>query len=328
MRLGTAFPLGPLALADALGIDTILKASQGSPRYTPAKILEAMAARGDLGEKTGRGFYEHATEEGSIVYQTILVSRDAETGIATITLNRPDRLNTLVPQLVDELERALAEVEKDESMRCLVLIGAGDRAFSAGADVTAFGDVAKSHRVWRASRRTQEVFNRVANFPRPTVAAINGYALGGGCELALACDFRVAAKRAKIGQTEITLGLIPGAGGMPRLVKLLGLARAKELVLLGPRLSADEALAIGLVTRVYENDAFGAGVREFAGKLAKGPPIAMRLAKNVLNRAADIPLDAGLEAEAMAFGHVTSTEDIFEGIQAFMGKREPKFKGE
>ena len=204
-------------------------------------------------------------------------------------------------------------------MRCLVLTGAGEKAFSAGADVTAFGDVAKSHRVWRASRRTQEVFNRLANFPRPTVAAIQGYALGGGCELALACDFRLAAKRAKIGQTEITLGLIPGAGGIPRLVKLLGLARAKELVLLGPRLSADEAL---------ENGAFAAGVREFATKLAKGPPIAMRLAKHVLNRAVDIPLDAGLEAEAMAFGNVTSTEDIFEGIQAFMEKREPKFKGE
>jgi enoyl-CoA hydratase/3-hydroxyacyl-CoA dehydrogenase len=328
MRLGTAFPLGPLALADALGIDTVLGVLRGSRRYTPAKILEAMAARGDLGEKSGRGFYEHAKEEGSIVYQTILVSKDAETGIATITLNRPDRLNTLVPQLVDELERALVELEKDDGVRCLVVAGAGEKAFSAGADVTAFGDVAKSHRVWRASRRTQEVFNRLANFPRPTVAAIQGYALGGGCEIALACDFRLAAKRAKIGQTEITLGLIPGAGGIPRLVKLLGLARAKELVLLGPRLTADEALAIGLVNRVYENDAFAAGVREFAGKLAKGPPIAMRLAKHVLNRAADIPLDAGLEAEAMAFGHVASTEDIFEGIQAFMEKREPKFKGE
>ncbi len=328
MRLGTAFPLGPLALADALGVDTVLKVLRGSRRYTPVKILDAMAARGDLGEKSGRGFYEHTKEEGAIVYETILVSRDAETGIATITLNRPDRLNTLVPQLVDELERALVELEKDDGVRCLVVTGAGEKAFSAGADVTAFGDVTKSHRVWRASRRTQEAFNRLANFPRPTVAAINGYALGGGCELALACDFRLAAKRAKIGQTEITLGLIPGAGGIPRLVKLLGLARAKELVLLGPRLTADEALAIGLVNRVYENDVFVAGVREFAGKLAKGPPIAMRLAKHVLNRAADIPLDAALEAEAMAFGHVASTEDIFEGIQALMEKREPKFKGE
>jgi enoyl-CoA hydratase/3-hydroxyacyl-CoA dehydrogenase len=328
MRLGTAFPLGPLALADALGIDKVLQVLRGSTRYTPAKILETMAARGDLGEKSGRGFYEHTKPEGGTTYETIIVSKDAETKTATITLNRPDRLNTLVPQLVDELERALMEIEKDEAVRCLVVTGAGEKAFSAGADLTTFGDVGKSYRVWRSSRRTQEVFSRLANFPRPTVAAIQGYALGGGCELALACDFRLAAKRAQIGQTEITLGLIPGAGGIPRLVKLLGLARAKELVLLGPRLSADEALDIGLVTRVFENEAFVAGVKEFATKLANGPPIAMRLAKHVLNRAGDIPLDAALEAEAMAFGHVTSTEDIFEGIQAFMEKREPKFKGE
>ena len=328
MRLGTAFPLGPLALADALGLDTVLEALKGSKRYPPAKILEAMVARGSLGEKSGKGFYDHPKEEGAMAYQTILVSRDSEAGVATITLNRPDRLNTLVPQLVDELDHALAELEKDESVRCLVIAGAGEKAFSAGADVTAFGDVSKSHRVWQMSRRTQQVFNRLADFPKPTLAAIQGYALGGGCELALACDFRIAAKRAKIGQTEITLGLIPGAGGIARLVKLLGLARAKELVLLGPRLSADEAFAAGLVTRVVENEEFPAVVKEFAGKLAKGPPIAIRLAKHVLNRAADVPLDAALEAEAMAFGHVTSTEDVFEGIQAFMEKREPKFKGE
>jgi len=263
-----------------------------------------------------------------MVYQTILVSKDSETGVATITLNRPDRLNTLVPQLVEELDRALVELEKDDAVRCLVIAGAGEKAFSAGADVTSFGDVTKSHRVWRMSRRTQQVFGRLADFPKPTVAAIHGYALGGGCELALACDFRIAAKRAKIGQTEITLGLIPGAGGIARLVKLLGLARAKELVLLGPRLTADEALAAGLVSRVVENEAFPAAVKEFADRLAKGPPIAMRLAKHVLNRAAEVPLDAALEAEAMAFGHVTSTEDVFEGIQAFMEKREPRFKGE
>ena len=328
MRLGTAFPLGPLALADALGLDAVLEVLRASKRYAPAKILETMVARGDLGEKSGRGFYDHPKGEGAMVYQTILVSKDSETGVATITLNRPDRLNTLVPQLVEELDRALVELEKDDAVRCLVIAGAGEKAFSAGADVTSFGDVTKSHRVWRMSRRTQQVFGRLADFPKPTVAAIHGYALGGGCELALACDFRIAAKRAKIGQTEITLGLIPGAGGIARLVKLLGLARAKELVLLGPRLTADEALAAGLVSRVVENEAFPAAVKEFADRLAKGPPIAMRLAKHVLNRAAEVPLDAALEAEAMAFGHVTSTEDVFEGIQAFMEKREPKFKGE
>ena len=145
--------------------------------------------------------------------------------------------------------------------------------------------------------------------------------------MALACDFRVASKRSKIGQTEVTLGLIPGAGGSQRLVKLLGLARAKELVLLGSRLTADEAAGIGLVHRAVANEGFTEAVSSLAKKLAQGPPIALRLAKDLLNRAADMPLDAALEAEALAFGIVTSTEDMFEGIQAFMEKREPKFKG-
>src|SRR2546422_998277 len=328
MRLGTAFPLGPLALGDALGLDAVLAALRGSRRYTPTKILETMVARGDLGEKSGKGFYEHPKEEGAMVYQTILVSRDAESGVATITLNRPDRLNTLTPQLVEELDRALAELERDDSVRCLVVAAAGEKAFSAGADVTSFGDVTKSHRVWGMSRRTQDVFSRLANFPKPTIAAIQGDAVGGGWGPGPACDFPGAAKRAEIGLTEVTLGLIPGAGGSARSVKLLGLARAKELVLQGLRLTADEALAIGLVTQVHENDAFAAAAKGVSEELAKGPAMALRLAKHVLNRAADVPLEAALEAEAMAFGHVTSTDDIFEGIQAFMEKREPKFKGE
>ena len=327
MRLGTGFPKGPLAIADDIGLDVVLTTLRGSRRYSPAKILESMVARGDLGVKSGKGFYPYLKEAESMAYETILVSRDGATGVATITLNRPDRLNTLVPLLLEELERALAELERDDGVRCLIIAGAGEKAFSAGADITSFGDVSKSHRVWQMTRRTQDVFSRLADFPKPTVAAIQGYALGGGCELALACDFRIAAKRAKIGQTEITLGLVPGAGGMARLVKLLGLARAKQLVLMGPKLTADEAHAIGLVSEVHGNEEFPAAVKAFAEKLARGPPIAMRLAKHVLNRATDVPLDAALEAEAMAFGHVTSTEDVFEGIQAFMEKREPKFKG-
>ncbi|MEK6810795.1 MAG: enoyl-CoA hydratase-related protein, partial [Candidatus Thermoplasmatota archaeon] len=139
---------------------------------------------------------------------------------------------------------------------------------------------------------------------------------------------QIASNRAKIGQTEVSLGLIPGAGGTQRLVRLIGLAKAKELVLLGSRLTADEAHAIGLVTKAVDNEVFQATVREFAEKIAKGPPIALRLAKYLVNRAMDMPLDSALEAEAAAFGLVTSTEDIFEGIQAFMEKREPKFKGE
>src|SRR3990170_5503151 len=201
MRLGTAFPKGPLALADDLGIDVVLAALQGHKRHKPAQILVDMAARGDLGAKTGKGFYDHRGSGPEMAYETLLVAKDAATNVATVTLNRPDRLNTLSPQLLDELERALAELERDDAVRSVVLTGAGDRAFSAGADLTSFTDISKAFKVWRFSRRAEEVMNRVANFPKPTVAALNGYAFGGGLELALACDFRIAARRAKVGQT-------------------------------------------------------------------------------------------------------------------------------
>ncbi len=328
MRLGTAFPKGPLALADDVGIDVVLAALKGHPRHTPARILEEMVARGDLGVKSGKGFYEHRASGKPMDFETILVSKDTQVRVATITLNRPDRLNTLSPQMLNELERALGSLERDDDVRCVIVTGSGDRAFSAGADLTAFSDIGKAFKVWRFSRRAEEVMNRLANFPKPTVAALNGYAFGGGLELALACDFRIAAKRAKVGQTEINLGLVPGAGGSQRLIRMLGEAKAKELVMLGSRLTADEAAALGLVTKAVENDALEAEARALAERLAKGPPVAMELAKLLLNRGAGMGLDAATEFEALAFGLVTSSEDIYEGLQAFMEKREPKFKGE
>ncbi|MGQ0797188.1 MAG: enoyl-CoA hydratase-related protein, partial [Methanobacteriota archaeon] len=328
MRLGTAFPKGPLGLADDVGIDVVLAALKGHPRHTPAKILEEMVARGDLGVKSGKGFYEHRASGSPMDFETILVSKDASAGVATITLNRPDRLNTLSPDQLDELERARDALGRDDEVRCVIVTGSGDRAFSAGADLTAFRDIGKAFKVWRFSRRAEEVMNRLAHFPKPTVAALNGYAFGGGLELALACDFRIAARRAKIGQTEITLGLVPGAGGSQRLIRILGEAKAKELVMLGSRLTADEAAALGLVTKAVENDALDAEARGLAGRLAKGPPLAMQLAKLLLNRGGGMGIDAATEFEALAFGLVTSSEDIYEGFQAFLEKREPKFKGE
>ena len=328
MRLGTAFPKGPLRLADEYGIDAIVAAVRASKRHEPVKLLVDMAARGEVGMKSGKGFYEHGTEETAMGYETILVTKDAETNVAIVTLNRPDRLNTINAQMTDELERALIQLEKDEGVRALMITGAGEKAFSAGADVTSFGGLTKSYAARDVSRRWQQVFSRLADFPKPTMAAINGYCFGGGMEMALACDFRLAAKRAKLGLTELSLGLIPGAGGSARLAKLLGLARAKEVVLLAQRLSADDAHRLGLVTQVLENDAFAAAATQFAAKLAKSAPIAYRLAKSVLNAAVDMATQAALEAESTAFGHVVSTEDIYEGIQAMMEKREPKFKGQ
>jgi enoyl-CoA hydratase/3-hydroxyacyl-CoA dehydrogenase len=328
MRLGTAFPKGPLATADEIGIDVVLAALRDHPRAKPAAILEKMVARGDLGVTSGKGFYEHRTGADSMTYETILVAKDAANHVATLTINRPDRLNTLSAQVFEDLDRALVVLDQDDAVRCIVITGAGDRAFSAGADLTSFSDVSKAFKVWRFSRRAEDVMSRLANFSKPTVAAINGHCFGGGLELALACDFRVAAKRAKLGQTEVNLGLVPGAGGSQRLVRILGQAKAKELVMLGVRLTADEAASLGLVTKTVENDAFPSEVRAFAEKLAKQAPIAIRLAKVLLNQSGDMSLDAALEMEAMAFGLVSSSEDLFEGLAAFMEKREPKFKGE
>jgi len=328
MRLGTAFPKGPLATADDLGIDVVLAALKNVKDVKPAKILEEMAARGDLGVKSGKGFYEHGSGGDTMTYETLLVAQDAATHVATITINRPDRLNTLSPQVFEELDKALSVLAEDDGVRCVIVTGAGDRSFSAGADLTSFGDISKAFKVWRFSQRSEAVVTHLANFPKPTIAAINGHCFGGGLEIALACDFRIAASRAKLGQTEVNLGLVPGAGGSQRLVRVVGHAKAKELVLLGLRLTAEEAASIGLVTKTVANEAFAAEVRGFAEKLAKQAPIAIRLAKVLLNRSADTPIDAALEMEAMAFGLISSTEDIYEGLQAFMEKREPKFKGE
>jgi len=328
MRLGTAFPDGPLAMADKVGVDTVLSALRDHPRSKPAAILSEMVARGDLGAKSGKGFYQHRMEREMMAQGTLLIAKDPATHVATITINRADRLNTLTPEFFEDFDRALGELRADETVRCLMITGSGDRAFSAGADLTSFTEVSKAFKVWRSSRRSQEVFLRLANFPKPTVAAINGHCFGGGLELALACDFRIAARRVRLGQTEVNLGLVPGAGGSQRLVRILGQAKAKELVMLGSRLTADEAASLGLVTKAVENEAFAAEVRGFSERLAKQAPIAIRLAKVLLNRAIDTPIDASLEMEAMAFGLVTSSEDVFEGLQAFLEKREPKFKGE
>src|SRR5213594_1571137 len=311
MRLGTAFPKGPLATADDLGIDVVLAALKNVKDV-----------------KSGKGFYEHGSGGDTMTYETLLVAQDAATHVATITINRPDRLNTLSPQVFEELDKALSVLGEDDGVRCVVVTGAGDRSFSAGADLTSFGDISKAFKVWRFLQRSEAVVTHLANFPKPTITAINGHCFGGGLEIALACDFRIAASRAKLGQTEVNLGLVPGAGGSQRLVRVLGQAKAKELVLLGLRLTAEEAASIGLVTKTVANEAFAAEVRGFAEKLAKQAPIAIRLAKVLLNRSSDTPIDAALEMEAMAFGLISSTEDIYEGLQAFMEKREPKFKGE
>lgn len=244
-----------------------------------------------------------------------------------IIINRPHRLNAFNDVLMEELGDALDTAEKDQSIKCVVITGDGDRAFSAGADVTMFPK-ATPVKAEEFSRAGQKIFGKIEEMSKPVVAAINGFALGGGLELAMACDFRIAAEHAELGSPEISLGLIPGWGGTQRLVRLVGLAKAKEMIMVpGVRLKADEALRIGLVSKVVHYEKLREETAAWAQKLSDGPPIAMKYAKHALNFGSQVPLEAGLRIEAGLMGLTFSTEDLKEGVEALFAKRKPEFKG-
>src|SRR3989441_73091 len=207
MRFRAGFPMGPFELADQLGVDVVVAALKTDKETKPAKVLDEMVARGDLGVKSGKGFYDHGTGGGTMTYETLLVANDTTTHVATITINRPDRLNTLSPEVFEELDKALSALGEDDGVRCVIITGAGDRSFSAGADLTSFGDISKAFKVWRFSRRSEEVVSHLANFPKPTIAASNGHSFGGGLETALACASRIAASSAELGPTQVKPGL-------------------------------------------------------------------------------------------------------------------------
>jgi enoyl-CoA hydratase/3-hydroxyacyl-CoA dehydrogenase len=257
-------------------------------------------------------------------YEFLIVKK--EEGIGWITLNRPHRLNTFTSEMVDEMHAALNDFEADKEVKCIVITGAGEKAFSAGADVTAFTGLTPATAV-EASSKGQALFSRLEKISKPVIASLNGYALGGGLEMALACDFRLASENAEMGQTEAKLGLIPGWGGTQRLVRIIGLAKAKELIMVGERISAEEAARIGLVNKVVPRAKLLEETVALARKLADGPPVALKLAKETLNFGTQVPLDIGLKMEAEAFGIVLSTKDVMEGVSAFMSKRKPEFKG-
>jgi len=258
-------------------------------------------------------------------YETIKIER--EQSIVWITLNRPHRLNAFNDVLMEELSDILDVVEADPSVRCVVITGEGDRAFSAGADITAFP---KATPVTAAefSRRGQKVFSKIEELSKPVIAAINGYALGGGLELALACDFRIASEHAELGSPEINLGIIPGWGGTQRLVRVVGIANAKKLVMLGDRVKSDEALKMGLVDKVVPFEKLREEAKALAQRLCEGPPVALKYAKHAINFGTQVPLDIGLRIEAGLMALLFSTKDIKTGIEAFMSRRKPEFKGE
>jgi enoyl-CoA hydratase/3-hydroxyacyl-CoA dehydrogenase len=260
----------------------------------------------------------------SKAYETIKVEKDQNT--LWIVLNRPHRLNAFNDVLMEELSDILDTAEKDLSVRCVIITGEGDRAFSAGADLTMFPK-ATPVKAEEFSRAGQKLFGKIEEMSKPVIAAINGFALGGGLELALACDLRVAAEHAELGNPEIWRGTIPGWGGTQRLVRIVGLAKAKEMILLGNNLKAEEALRMGLVHKVVHYEKLREEVKELATKLSEGPPIALKYAKYALNFGTQVPLEAGLRLESGLMGLAFSTEDLKEGVEAFMSRRKPEFKG-
>ncbi len=333
MKLGTNMPKGPCELGDEIGLDVILAKveelykEKGFEILKPSEYLKKMVAEGKLGEKSGEGFYKYS---GEMVFKNITIEKDAENKIAKLIINRPQRLNALSLETLDEIFEAFRKLEKDDEVRVVVVTGAGDKAFSAGFDLqTAMRDpstLSPANSMMIAAKG-QWVFTQIERFSKPVIAAINGYAFGGGCELALACDFRIMKRGAKIGLTELSLALIPGWGGTQRLPKLVGIAKAKEMIMLAKRIDADEAEKIGLVNKAVDPEKFEEEVMALAKQLAEGPPISLRAAKYAINFGYELPAEIGQVIEAAYFGIATSTQDVMEGVSAFFQRRKPEFKG-
>jgi enoyl-CoA hydratase len=251
---------------------------------------------------------------------------DVADRIATITLNRPDKLNALNDATMHELGVAIDAVRSDDAVAGVIVTGAG-RAFVAGADISELRAKSASE-VFALARRGQEVFRRLETSPKPVVAAVNGFALGGGCELALSCHVRVASEAAKFGQPEVKLGVIPGYGGTQRLARLVGRGRALELLLTGEMIDAAEAYRLGLVNRVAAaNETVVDVARALLQQMLANAPLALAQCIDVVDRGADIPLDEALALEAAAFGLLAASQDMREGTAALVEKRAPTFRG-
>jgi len=257
-------------------------------------------------------------------FDNLLVER--EPPIAILTIQRPQTLNALDERTLEELRAAVLSLQNDEAIRCVVLTGSGEKAFAAGADIKEL-----AHDTPEAAQRRaaagQDVFNIIEGLDTPVIAAVNGLALGGGCELAMACTLRIAADSARFGQPEINLGLIPGFAGTQRLVRLVGKSKAMEMILTGNPITAGDALACGLINRVVPAARLLQEARALAGELASKPPIALRYAKDAVNRGENMPFADACQLESALFGLVTTTQDRKEGTSAFLEKRKPVFRG-
>jgi len=327
VMLGAGFPDGPAKMADDAGLDSLvdelddLYGDTGAARYETADYLREAAEDG--------GFYGGESDDAEndrYDYDTVRVEKPGEM-VGKVVLDRPHRMNTVSEELLDELGDAVETLADDEDVRALLVVGAGDDAFSAGADVQSMaaggGDPLKAVEL---SKKGQETFGKLESSPMPVVAAVDGYCLGGGMELATCADLRVASDRSEFGQPEHDLGLLPGWGGTQRLKHVVGEGRAKEIIFTADRFDAETMVDYGFVNEVVDVDEFEDRAFELAADLAAGPPIAQQYTKRAMLAGRD-DTDAGLAVESQAFGHLMNTDDLMEGVTAFMGDGEPEFEG-
>jgi enoyl-CoA hydratase/3-hydroxyacyl-CoA dehydrogenase len=323
MMMGAGIIPGPFAAADERGLDEIVQALENAPESwgdwtEPPVLLRRLVAQGRLGKKTGQGFYPYPSPDAEQKETVLLEWRD---DVAILWLNRPP-MNPLSPTVINELAETWKQV--DGKARAMIIASSNTFTFAAGADIKEFTKmdeqtgakmVEQAHSFMRGMEKSRTA----------TIAAVNSIALGGGCELAMACDFRIAAESAVFGQPEINLGIIPGFGGTQRLPRLVGEAKALEMNLIGEPIDAYKALEIGLANEVVADHELFDTALSWARKLADQAPVAIEQIKTV---SANGDLDQGLQAEARGFAAAFQTEDAKEGIGAFLGKRKPQFKGE
>jgi enoyl-CoA hydratase len=259
------------------------------------------------------------------MYQTLLYREDGP--IAALRLHRPEKKNSFNATMRQEMATLLHDLAHNRAIRA-VLISGGDEIFCAGADIGEMDGTASAEAAYQHAREFQFLFDQVESLPQPVIAAVSGWALGGGCELALACDFRVASETARFGLPEIKIGAFPGGGGTQRLTRLIGVAKAKEMILTGDPIAAEEALAIGLVMNLASKEKYLDEATNLAAKLAALPRLALQASKMLINRSQEIDLATGLEFEARTFGGIAHTHDLAEGTKAFLEKRKANFTGD
>lgn len=253
----------------------------------------------------------------------VLLEKDSN--IAVITMNRPKALNSLNSETLKELDKVIEVLEKDSEIYAVVLTGAGEKAFVAGADISEMKDL-NEEQGREFGLLGNRIFRRIEKLDKPVIAAVNGFALGGGCELAMACDIRIASIKAKFGQPEVGLGITPGFGGTQRLPRIVGVGKAKELIYTCDIIKADEALKIGLVNKVVEPEVLLEEAKAMAKKIAQNAPIAVKLCKDSINRGMQVNIDDAIDIEAYDFGKCFSTKDQKEGMTAFIERREKNFQ--